>query len=81
MVSDKETSIIPVFDIHAAAYLELNNTPPTLTLQGTRVIFEFPCTRKVYGLLKDYQENPSIPVLDFVNALRKLRAKMLAMKG
>lgn len=80
MGTDKGTSNIPVFDIHTAAFLELNNVLPELTLQGTRVVFEFPATDEVYKILREYQNNPAIPVLNFVNILRRLRSKMLSMR-
>jgi hypothetical protein len=72
---------IPVFDIHTASYLELNNISPQLTLQGTRVVFEFEPSEALYGLLREYQSNPSVPVLDYVNVLRRLRSRMLSMRG
>ena len=72
---------IPVFDIHTASYLELKNISPQLTMQGTRVVFEFDPTDEVYKLLREYQSNPSIPILDYVNVLRRLRARMLSMRG
>lgn len=83
MAKDKETgkSKIPVFDIHQASFLEHNGIYPELTLQGTRVVFEFPASTTVYKLLREYQDNPSIPVLDYVNVLRRLRSRMLSMRG
>jgi len=78
MVKQKEK--IPVFDIHTASFLELNNVSPQLTLQGTRVVFEFDANDEVYKLLKTYQSNPAIPILDFVNVLRRLRSRMLSMR-
>lgn len=72
---------IPVFDIHQASYLEHNGIYPELTLQGTRVVFEFDPSEAVYKLLRDYQNNPSIPILDYVGVLRRLRSKMLSMRG
>lgn len=48
---------LPIFDIHTATYLELKNNLPKLTMQGTRVVFEFDGTDEVYKLLREYQEN------------------------
>jgi len=72
---------IPIWDIHTASFLGLNNISPQLTLQGTRVVFEFDATDEVYKLLRAYQGNPSIPILDYVNILRRLRSRMLSMRG
>ena len=83
MAKDEATSRskIPVFDIHQASFLEHNGITPKLTLQGTRVIFEFDASEIVYKFLRDYQNNPSIPILDYVNVLRRLRSRMLSMRG
>jgi hypothetical protein len=83
MAKDKGTdkSKIPVFDIHTASFLELNNISPELTLQGTRVVFEFEPSEALYRLLREYQNNPSIHILDYVNVLRRMRSRMLSMRG
>jgi hypothetical protein len=67
----------PLYDIHQAAFLELKATPIILTKQGSRVVFEVPATDQTYSLLRSYQDNPSIPLLDYVAVLRRLRARML----
>ena len=83
MVNDSTTGKgkIPVFDINVATFLELNNAPPELTMLGSRVVFEFESSDAVYTLLRAYQSNPSVPILDYVNVLRRLRARMLSMRG
>lgn len=81
MAKGNGKSKIPVFDIHQASFLEHNGIYPELTLQGTRVVFEFEPTDTVYRLMRDYQDNPSVPVLDYVNILRRLRSRMLSMRG
>lgn len=77
----KAKNKLPVFDIHAAAYLEFKSISPELIMQGTRVVFEFEASEKVYQLLREYQSNPSVSILDYVNVLRRLRARMLSMRG
>jgi hypothetical protein len=72
---------IPIFDINTAAYLEMNSIAPELNLQGTRVIFEFPAIDRVFRLLTEYESNPPVPVLDYVNVLRRLRSRMFSMRG
>ena len=83
MANDKANYVgkIPVFDIYCAAYLEFNNIPSELILQGTRVIFEFPAKDRVYEMLREYQGNPSISLLDYINILRRLRSRMLSKRG
>ena len=71
---------IPIFDIHQAAFLSLNNIPPSFVKSGTRVVFQFNATREVTKLLDIYNQNPNVPLLDFVSHLRQLRAQMLALR-
>lgn len=68
---------LPLYDIHQAAFVEYQGTELVLTRQGTRVVFEAPATEKTYRLLREYQENNLIPLLDYVAVLRRLRARML----
>ena len=83
MTKEKEAmkGKIPIFDIHTASFLELNNMPPELTLQGTRVVFNFEPSETLYRLLREYQNNPSIHILDYVNTLRRMRSRMLSMRS
>ena len=66
---------LPLYDIHQAAFLEYHQIQLNLTKQGSRVVFEVPANQNIFGLLREYQGNPSIPLLDFVAVLRRLRAK------
>ncbi len=68
---------IPLYDIHQAAFLEFHDVQLNLTKHGTRVVFEAPAIEETYRLLREYQENGPIPLLDFVSVLRRLRARML----
>ena len=71
---------IPIFDIHQASFLSLHGITPTFTKSGTRVIFEFDVTVGVKKLLDQYNQNPSVSLLDFVSHLRRLRSQMLSMR-
>lgn len=71
---------IPIFDIHQAAFLCLNNIHPSFVKSGTRVVFQFNATREVNNLLDLYNTNPTVLLLDFVSHLRKLRGQMLSFR-
>ena len=73
-------TMLPIYDIHLAAYLRLSNVSPTLVLSGTRVVFQFNSNREVTKLLNKYNENPSVPLIDYVNHLRRLRSEMLSLR-
>lgn len=78
---EKSNSKISLLDINHSAFLNYHGKEPELTLQGTRVIFNYEATPEVYQLINLYHQNPEVRVLDFVHVLRKLRAMMLAMKN
>ena len=71
---------VPILDIHLASFFSLHGINPQFSKQGTRVIFEFPASPEVYRLTKTYNDNPAVPVLDFVHHLRKIRSQMLAAR-
>jgi len=75
-----EDSSIQVMAIYQATFLDYQGIPPDLIKQGTRVIFLFPNIQSVLEQIQDYNRNPSIPILDFVHCLRKLRSQMLATR-
>jgi hypothetical protein len=70
------TNKIPIFDINIAAFLKMKGHTPEFTKNGTRVVFEFAATQEIYDDMRDYQTNATVPVIDFVTALRFLRSKM-----
>jgi hypothetical protein len=68
---------LPLYDIYPAAFLEYHDVQLNLTKQGSRVVFEAPANEETYKLLREYQNNNLIPLLDYVAVLRRLRARML----
>ncbi len=71
---------ISQLDIHQASFQAMNGNEPDLELQGGRVVFVFDANEDFYRLSSLYNDNSPVNVLDFVNALRRLRAKMLTAK-
>ena len=69
---------IPIHDVYLSAFLDLMGISPTLAFHGSRVVFEFPNTPETGDLLGAYNRNPSVPLIDYVTSLRRLRAQMLA---
>jgi len=77
---DHDQGKYSILDIHLSSFLSLHGISPQFTRQGTRVVFEFPANQEINALTRAYNENPSVPVLDFVHHLRKLRSQMLAAR-
>lgn len=78
--NSKSLQCLPLYDIYPAAFLEYNRTQLNLTKQGSRVVFEAPATEETYRLLRKYQENNPVPLLDYIAVLRRLRARMLEVR-
>jgi hypothetical protein len=76
----KSNSKIPINDIWLASYQKLKNNPPELTLQGTRVVFEFTASPEFYKIAAEYNSNPAVALLDYISVVRRLRAEMLNLK-
>lgn len=64
-------------DINAAAFLSAQNIPITLITRSGRVFFIAPAEDKTYRELARLQSNPPVPILDFINRLKRLRSQML----
>lgn len=72
---------LPILDIYLASFLALKGHYPEFEREGSRVIFVFPSNDTIYQLIKQYNENFSVSILDYVSILRRLRSQMLGMKS
>lgn len=81
MEKTKINSSIPYYDINLSAYFAYRGIEPTLVKENTRVVFYFPNDTRTHQMMAEYNGNPSVPLLDFIGHLRRLRAQMLSMRG
>jgi hypothetical protein len=81
MEETKINSSIPYYDINLSAYLAYRGIEPVLVKENGRVVFHFPNDTRTHEVMAEYNGNPPVPLLDFIGHLRKLRAKMLTMRG
>lgn len=73
---------IPILDIPGlGAFQFMHGNEPELILNGTRVTLLFDADDRFYELATRYNSNEPVRVLDFTNAQRQLKAKMLSLKG
>lgn len=70
----------PLYDIYQTSWLHFNGIEITLSKEGNRVIFEVPASEETYQLLKEYETNLQIRLLDMVGSLRRMRARMLDLR-
>jgi len=73
-------NFLPLNDIYEVSWLHYNGIEANEVKQGGRVVFEVPAIEETYRLLREYQEGPTVPLLDFVRALRRVRARMLDVR-
>lgn len=72
---------IPILDVPGlGAFQYLHGNTPEMVKQGTRVTLLFDADEKFYVLSARFNNNEPVPILDFLNAQRQLKAKMFAMK-
>jgi len=74
-------STVPLHDIYQTAYCSYKGIQVTLTKQDSRVIFHLPDTPATYLTLSEFNNNPRLPLLDFLTHLKRLRAMMISMRG
>ncbi len=76
------TYALSLFDIYLSSFLDYHGIEPRIIKEGTRAMFCFPDDDRVHKLITIYNSNPtSIPLLDYIAHLRKLRSQMLSMRG
>lgn len=76
----KSNQQISILDLNTSAFLSMHGLEPELSMQGGRVVFNFPAGEEFYRLSSLYNDNLSVGCLDFVQAIKKMRGKMLSMK-
>lgn len=72
---------IPIHDIYQTAYCDYKKIPPALIKQDRRVIFLLPDMPETYQIIAEFNNNPRVPLLDYLTHLRKLRAQMINLRG
>lgn len=68
-------------DIYTAAYADFKGIPLELIKERQRVIFLLPDCPNTYRVFNEFNNNPRVPLLDFLTHLKKIRARMISMRG
>jgi hypothetical protein len=78
---EKAKRKIPILDIPGLGTFQfMHNNEFEMELNGTRVTLLFNADDRFYELAERFNSNESVPVLDFLNAQRQLKAKMFSLK-
>lgn len=73
---------IETHDIYIAAYSDHKGINVDFRLAPTgRVVFLLPGRKEVHELISEFNTNPQVSLLDYVQSLRKIRARMIAMRS
>ena len=78
---ETESPTLILHDIYQAAYCVYKGIVVTFTKQDRRVIFHLPDTPDTYRTLSEFNNNPNLPLLNYLTHLRKLRAQMINLRG
>jgi len=70
---------IPIADVYFTAYASCRKIPFSLRKTNGRVSFLFPANQKFYQAFESY-ETAEIPVNEYVSELKKLKARMFALR-
>jgi hypothetical protein len=78
----RTTRKIPVLDLNQSAFHMLHGDNPQEEMQpGGRVAFMHEAGETFYELSGRYNANEAVPVQDYVNCQRQLRARMMSLKN
>ncbi len=78
----KTTGKIPVLDLNQSAFHMLYGDNPHEEMQPDgRVAFMHEAGERFYELSGRYNSNDPVPVQDFVNCQRQLKARMMSLKN
>lgn len=73
---------IPILDIPGlGAFQMLGGNEPEMEINGTRATLMFNVSDLFYELSERFNNNELVPVLDFLNIQRQLKARMLSLKS
>lgn len=78
---EMESPTLAIHDIYQTAYCSYRGIEVTLTKQDRRVIFNLPDTPATYRILSEFNNNPEMPLLDYITHLKRLRAMMISLRG
>ncbi len=69
-------------DVYAAAFCDYNGIEVDYR-QGRngRAVFLLPSDQETAAALNTYNTNPQVSLLDYVQSLRKVRARMIALRS
>jgi len=73
---------IEIHDVYQASFADFKGIEIIYRKRPNgRVTFILPAGQETANVLATYNSNPQIPALDFVQSLRKVRAKMIALRS
>jgi hypothetical protein len=61
-------------------FFELNNIPVTLIEEGGRAVGEVEGTESAYATMARFQDNPTVPLLEWLAVQRRMRGRMLDVR-
>jgi hypothetical protein len=77
----KPSQKIPILDLTGLTSCQrYHGNPYELVMQGTRGVAMFEANEKFYEISEKFNRNELIPVIDFLQAQREVKAELMALK-
>ncbi len=72
---------IPILDLTGlTSFQRLHGNSYDLVMQGTRGVAMFMANDRFYEIAERFNRNESVPVIDFMQAQREVKAELMALK-
>ena len=78
---ETESPTIALHDIYSVSFCAYKGIEVSFTKQGNRVIFHLPDAPNTYKILSEFNNNPTLPLLDYITFLKQIRARMIGLRS
>ena len=68
-------------DVYTSAWLILQGFTPTLINEGSKIVFSFPSSNKLFEEISRFNDGATIEVAKFVLTVKNLKAQIFSRKA
>ena len=67
-------------DVYTSAWLTLQGFTPTLINEGSKIVFSFPSSKKLFDAISKFNDGATVEVARFVLTVKNLKAQIFSRK-
>jgi len=67
-------------DVYTSAWLILQGFTPTLINEGSKIVFSFPSSRKLFNAISKFNDGATVEAARFVLTVKNLKAQIFSRK-